>query len=67
MTAKNAQEQTNDAKKLNIVHDQERWIDEMNRSFKILRERKKLNSESLSQGSSLYVVKLSACDSRIAY
>ena len=40
MTAKNAHEQTNDAKKLKIVHDHERWIDEMNRSFKILREKK---------------------------
>ena len=38
MTAKNAQEQTKEAKKLNIVHDHERWIDEMNRSFKILKK-----------------------------
>ena len=39
MTAKNAQEQTKEAKKLNIVHDHERWIDEMNRSFKILKKK----------------------------
>ena len=37
MTAKNAQEQTNEAKKLNIVQDHERWIEEMNRSFRILK------------------------------
>ena len=37
MTAKNAQEQTNEAKKLNIVQDHERWIEEMKRSFRILK------------------------------
>ena len=64
MTAKNAHEQTNDAKKLKIVHDQERWMEEMNRSFKILREKKfhqKFAERKL-------VVKLGACgDSTIAY
>ena len=67
MTAKNAQEQTNDAKKLKIVHDQERWMEEMNRSFKILREKTVKNLKFLRRGSLLYVVKLGACDSTLAY
>ena len=36
MMAKKAQEKTKDAKKLKMVQDQERWIDEMNKSLRTL-------------------------------
>ena len=36
MMAKKAHEKTKDAKKLKIVQDQERWIDEMNKSLRTL-------------------------------
>ena len=45
MTAKKAQEQTKEAKKLKRTQVQDSWMDEMNKSFRILQ---RLMSTSLS-------------------